>query len=315
MAKRGDISEGQIIDAIQRVGLRGAARELDCNLRSLAKRRRRIEQKLGRPIVGPYAAYNQSMPPSNRITDTIADGVVIIFSDAHYWPGQITTAHLALVKFIKELKPKIIVNCGDSIDGAIISSYAPKGFENLPTVQGEITANQERLSEVSKAAPKAKRIYCLGNHDQRFESRLASHAPEFARVQGTRLEDHLPDWEFCISLWLNDEVVIKHRWKGGSGATRSNALHAGKTMITGHLHSQQATPHTDLNGTRWGVDVGCLAEPFGPQFRYAEDNPRDWRSGFAALTFSKGRLLDPELVRVIEPGVVNFRGKLHKIGR
>jgi hypothetical protein len=82
-------------------------------------------------------------------------------------------------------------------------------------------------------------------------------------------------------------------------------------MVTNHLHSQKVTPYTDYNGDRWGVDTGTLAEPFGPQFQdYCEDNPVNWRSGFAMLTFERGRLLQPELIRVVEEGVVDFRGRL-----
>jgi hypothetical protein len=74
------------------------------------------------------------------------------------------------------------------------------------------------------------------------------------------------------------------------------------------------TPLSDYNGTRWGVDTGTLADPYGEQFAdYTELNPVDWRSGFAVLTFHKGRLLYPELVMVHDEGVIDFRGKLIEI--
>ena len=52
-----------------------------------------------------------------------------------------------------------------------------------------------------------------------------------------------------------------------------------------------------------------MADVDGPQFSYAEDNPKPWCSGFAVLTFDKqGRLLEPELVRVMY-GAAYFRGE------
>jgi hypothetical protein len=83
-------------------------------------------------------------------------------------------------------------------------------------------------------------------------------------------------------------------------------------MVTGHLHSQKVTPYSDYNGTRYGVDTGCLSPTTGPQFNYLEDNPRDWRSGFAVLTWWKGQLLTPELVSVLDEakGLVQFRGEV-----
>jgi hypothetical protein len=53
-----------------------------------------------------------------------------------------------------------------------------------------------------------------------------------------------------------------------------------------------------------------MADPWGPQFAYLEDAPRDWVAGFAVFTFRNGDLQPPELVTVIEPGAVFFRGKV-----
>lgn len=96
----------------------------------------------------------------------------------------------------------------------------------------------------------------------------------------------------------------------------NNAVQSGLSMVTGHLHSLKVTPWSDYTGTRFGVDTGTLAAPFGPQFNsYMEDGPRNWRSGFAVLTFHDGELLWPELVHVRneEAGEVEFRGKVWNV--
>jgi hypothetical protein len=91
-------------------------------------------------------------------------------------------------------------------------------------------------------------------------------------------------------------------------------LWSGKTIVTGHLHSLRVTPLSDYTGTRYGVDCGTLADPYGPQFtHYTEDNPVNWRSGFVVLTFYRGRLLWPEVVHVIDEGQVTFRGKVYEV--
>ena len=85
-------------------------------------------------------------------------------------------------------------------------------------------------------------------------------------------------------------------------------------MIVGHTHSARVTPYTDYTGTRWFVDSGCIADPYAPCFTdYLEDGSRDWRSGFAVLTFHKGVLLWPELVTVTNKTHVQFRGKLIRV--
>lgn len=155
------------------------------------------------------------------------DGVILAGSDAHYFPGEPSTAHKAFVRFCKRMRPKIVVVNGDALDAATISRHPPIG-----------------------------------------------------------------------------------RNKGGLHAASNNALWAGRTMVTGHLHAQTVREITDYNGTRWGMDLGCMADIYGPQFAYMEDNPRNWRSGFGVITIREGRLLRPEPVTVVEPGLIEFRGEL-----
>jgi hypothetical protein len=245
----------------------------------------------------------------------ILNGVGIVFSDAHYWPGIITTAHKGLLWAIKEFKPSFVICNGDALDGASISRFSPSGVAGKePSLIEELKACQERLGEVEEAAKEArhnvKLVYTWGNHDARFNARLAANAPEFAETYGFKLEDHFPTWEFCMTCWATDDVVIKHRFKGGVHATHNNTVGAGKTIVTGHLHSLKVTPYSDYNGNRFGVDTGTLAEPYGPQFSYGEDNPLNHRSGFAILTFKDGKLLWPELVHKWDDGQVEFRGQI-----
>ncbi len=276
--------------------------------------RQNVESRLARmglKAVAAKAADGTHIGAPSTLTCRLSDGVVLVGGDAHYWPGATSTAHRAFCKFARDLRPSIVVMNGDAFDGSTISSHPPIGWENLPTVAEELSAVQNRLSEIRRASPRSRFIWTLGNHDARFNRRLASLVPEFKGVGGTRLVHHFPDWEPCWAAEVN-HAVIKHRYKGGAHAPYNNALHSGRTVVTGHLHSQKVTPFSDYNGTRYGVDAGCLAATTGPQFEYCEDNPKDWRSGFAVLTWWKGTLLAPELVSVIDEGkgMVQFRGKV-----
>lgn len=242
---------------------------------------------------------------------SVENGTVIVFSDAHYWPGEPSTAHRALVEFCKRIKPVAVVCNGDAIDGSSISRHPPIGWESCPTVKEELEVCQERLGEITAAAGIATKVWLLGNHDARFETRLAQVAPEFKDVHGIHLHDHFPGWICGWSLFINDSVVVKHRFKGGQHAPFNNTLASGLSMVTGHLHSAKVTPYTDYRGIRYGVDTGCLADTYHDAFQgYLEDNPRDWRSGFCVLTFVDGVLLMPELVLVYSPTSVQFRGEI-----
>lgn len=244
----------------------------------------------------------------------LENGVALIGGDGHYWPGPPSTAHRAFVKFCKRLKPAIVVMNGDVLDASSISRHPPIGWDKIPSVKEELDVCQDRLAEIGKAAFHAKKFWPLGNHDARFETRLAQVAPEFKDVHGISLADHFPDWAGCWSLHINDNTVIKHRYKGGIHAPHNNTVNAGRSIITGHLHSQKVTPFSDYNGTRYGVDTGCLADPYHEAFQdYTEDNPKNWRSGFCVLTYRNGCLLQPELVTVWDANHVQFRGELIEV--
>jgi hypothetical protein len=266
--------------------------------------------KVGKEKFGVEPSWNIGATAApGRLTHEIYDGVCVVGSDAHYWPGVASTAHRAFVRFCERLCPTLVVINGDAFDGASVSRHSPLIWEEKPPVIGEIEACVDRLGEIAKAAPKARKAKPLGNHDSRFESRLATVAPEYAKVKGFHLKDHIPEWEPCWSIWVNNVVAIKHRLKGGVHARHNNTVAAGMTTVTGHLHNLGVTPFNDYRGCRWGVDTGMMAEPFGPQFEYLEDGPRNWRSGFVILTFRAGKLMWPEVVHVLEPGVVEFRGE------
>lgn len=288
------------------------------NIRNTHMRRRNIEKKYNielradgpRNDVYPHAG---GVYPG-RMELGIRNGTVLVFSDAHFWPGLRTAAFRGLLWALKELKPVAVIANGDIFDGATISRHPRIMWSRAPSVIEELKACQAAMGEIEAAAGRAKLIWTLGNHDARYETRLANSTPEFSEISGFKLSDQFTRWKMCWAAWPTEHVVIKHRFKGGLHATHNNTLTAGKTMVTGHLHSLKVTPFSDYSGTRFGVDTGTLADPYGPQFQdYTEDNPVNWRSGFAVLTFHDGQLLWPELVHRIREDAVEFRGKVIQV--
>jgi predicted phosphodiesterase len=281
------------------------------DIRNVYGRRRYIENKYKIRL----ASKNSRIPEfyvrdhMSRMDVDLDNAVIFIASDAHYWPDEISTAHTAFVKLVKKHKPDIIVMNGDAFDGASISRYPKAGYETfkMPTVKQELEAVSDRLGEIEKVAGNAKLVFTMGNHDQRFESKLANQAPEFQGVPGFSLKEHFPRWLFCMSMMVNKNLMIKHRYANGLHATYNNTMKAGVSMATGHLHRLQATIVSDYNGSRWGIDTGTLCDTDGDQMAYGEDNPSNHCSGFAVLTIINGRLIQPEFCAVLD-GVAYFRG-------
>jgi hypothetical protein len=286
--------------------------------RAVNARRRAVEQRrnirLDCTSTIRAQAYRHLSPEEHKVNHHLGleNGQIVVFSDAHFRHGVRSTVNKALLKFIRNIKPKAVVCGGDAFDGAAISRHPRIGWEHQPSVVEELKACQERLGEIEDTADGAKLVWTLGNHDSRFSSRLAANAPQFANVTGFQLKDHFPAWIPSWCCWVNDETIVSHRFKGGAHATYNNTVHSGVNIVTGHLHQLKWTPFTDFrNQARYGVDAGTLAETTGPQFvNYLEGKPPNWGSGFAILTFHKGRLLQPQLVRKWSDTHVDYCGQL-----
>jgi hypothetical protein len=297
------------------------ASALKVSERNAHHRRRRLELKLGiqlaadSPQAAAHAHRHTAHKHPQRLDLGILNGTIIAFSDAHFWPGIRTTAFLGLLKCIEHLKPQAVINNGDAFDGASISRFPRIGWDSTPSIIEELKACDAALGEIEETAKKARHnvrlVWCLGNHDARFENRLAANAPQYEHVKGFSLKDHFPAWHPCWAVWNGPGTVIKHRYKGGVHATHNNTVNSGVNIVTGHLHSLKVTPFDDYHGTRYGVDTGTLADPLGPQFEnYLEAGPTNWRSGFIVLTFVDGHLLFPEVVKVHSEGRIEFRGQV-----
>jgi predicted phosphodiesterase len=294
------------------------AKILDIGVRSVYSRRKEIERRTGKTLISTdprFGNFTITYPGNGvRAKAEIDNGVIMVASDCHYYPGIISTAHKAFVHLAKELSPKLLVMNGDVFDGASASRYDPIGWQQTPTVKQELEACHDRLSEIEEASKSAILHWTWGNHDMRFNTRLASQVgAAFEGVKGFNLSDHFPRWKFSTSLMVNEHTMIKHRWHNGIHAVYNNTMKSGTSIVTGHLHSLKVTPWTDYNGSRYGVDTGTLANIDDPGFDYAEDNPKNWRSGFAVLTFWEGKLMPPELCEVISEGLVYFRGQVIQI--
>lgn len=307
------------------------AEYLNLAVRSVHGRRERLESKLGIVLASKTARLGYGNSKTNlrksrqesaekreriyhkEISEKLLDGVIMVASDAHYWPGIVSTAHQAFCRLAKQISPRMVVLNGDILDGAKISRHARIMWEKQPSLKDELHAVQDRCAEIERAAPNAKFIRTIGNHDARFENYLSSNVPEIEELPGSTLFDYLPSWHATWALHINPKtdgwLSIRHRpVSGGIHASYNSTLRAGVSYVHGHLHKLQVTPWSDYRGRRYGVDTGTLAEPYGPQFNYTEAGPVNWASGFAVITFVGGKMLQPELC-IVEHGKAWFRGK------
>jgi hypothetical protein len=315
-ARHGVLPEALFLEEFARLGSFGLAQKYKLNIRGVQRRRTRLETKLGRKILPPVPTHTQYRPENfpGRENLAVMDGVVIVAGDPHYWPLPPPLMHRALIHFLNCFRERktlraVIMN-GDVTDFSSISRWPQVDWERRPSIKDEIDTCVDRMHEIAVAAGKVPKYWPLGNHDARWSVYLAAKVPEFANVNGLHLRDHFPLWQACWSVMISGNTLVKHTYKGGEYSTFNNVKAAGCHVITNHQHSAKVSPITTLAGTLYGVDTGCLADCFGPQFLYLQDNPRNWRSAFSVLTYRNGLLMQPELVLAWDRNSVQFRGEI-----
>lgn len=297
------------------------ARHLKISERGVHLRRRTIEAKHAIRLHADDPRSPDFLITHDRVEVkvTLDTGVIIASGDLHFRPGSIPVMHRALCHLAKKLKPYAIVWNGDVADFPQISRFPSIGWESYPAVAKELEAIADRSKEVMAAAPAAKRIWTAGNHDLRFESRLANVASEYKDVKGIHLKDHFPEWTpawFCtVNAGTDSHTEIRHREKGGIHASYRNTLEAGVNIVTGHDHRADVIPYTDRTGRRYGVRHGMgMDSARDPQtVNYLEGRTPNWQAALAVLTYANGRLLYPELALREDDETFQFRGEFIKV--
>ncbi len=277
-------------------------------VRAIYDRRNVLEQRHGwrLPSAGSgngVGRGDQGTPAWNykpRLEIDNFSGLLVTFSDAHFWPGiSETLAYRALLEVIRQEKPKLIIANGDLLDGARISRHGRTRWEESPRLSDELEEVKLRMAEIRHACRSSRLIRTIGNHDSRFETYLSGKASEMEGVEGSKLEDHLVGWEQSMSIFINKSCMVKHRIGQGRQAAYTNLLKAGVSGQTGHTHRLKVEPFGDYRGRRYWGESGTLAEPAGVQFSYGEDNPTEACSGFLTTLFDKnGFMFAPQMVEV-----------------
>lgn len=302
--KRYDTVDGKLVDAQQPPLV---SEDIETFRAKLAQR---LQHGTQRKQGSASGASITRTPTRQLLVRDDGDFTMVVFSDSHVVPNaEPSLARLGLIEVLKQLQPEYVVCLGDTFDFASLSRHPRARWEKRHTVAEELAAGKALLQEVIDVAPDATRIYTASNHDDRFSNKLAAQAGEFEGVHGFDLADHIGDaWHHCISVLLNDAVLLKHQWHTGIHAAYQNVQKAGVSVVTGHTHKLEVRALSDYTGVRFGVQTGSLAQFDSEMFNYTEHAPVDWLSGFVVLTFSEGRLLPPETAACLYGGVY-FRGE------
>lgn len=237
----------------------------------------------------PRNPYN--LPPSDETEYTHfnlkAEKVLGLF-DVHI-PFHSVEALTAAIDYGKKEKVDCIFLGGDTIDCFKLSRFVKD-----PTKRNfaeELNLFKDFITVLDKEFPKARKIFKMGNHEERYQNFLFEKAKELVGVEEFDLDNIIraraknieivKDKRITNFYGLN--VIHGHEFNSGFfspvNVARGLFLRAKTSAIQGHSHQTSEHTESNMNGkitTTWSV--GCLAE-LHPQ--YAPINK--WNHGFCVL--------------------------------
>lgn len=241
------------------------------------------------------------------------------YSDVHF-PFHSDEALQILYAVTQDVAPGLIVDHGDTLDCYQISKYE-KNPAHRVSLQDEIELAAAHFGRLTAIAPDARKLWLIGNHEDRLRRILWDMARDLPARQVLNLPGltEALRWENLLGLrdmgWevsdervvLYDKLIAKHgnfvrKWSGYSA--RAEYERYGKSGMSGHTHRRGVFEHRDYNGFHAWWELGCMCD-LDPD--YTTDP--DWQNGFAVVTWNEDRtLFSVEEVR-IHDGQAMFRGK------
>lgn len=189
-------------------------------------------------------------------------------------------------KYIFDKKPDIVVHIGDAYDFESLSSYdkGKKSFEGR-RLKADIEAGNDSLrlllSEFQKDGYNPRLVFCMGNHEARFD-RLADEMPELDGFVGT---DTLPlaemGWEVQPFLKpINIEGIFFVHYLANPmtgkpyGGTAMNQLKTvGNSFVVGHKQCLDVAIRPTLDGKHQiGIINGAAYDFEEPYKGYTGNN-------------------------------------------
>lgn len=213
---------------------------------------------------------------------------IAILSDIHipYYDEQALNATLF---YLIDWKPDCILLNGDIIDCYHLSNFEKD--KRARSFKYELDVLRNFFVELRSLFPKARIIYKIGNHEERYEKQLLQRLPELIELEYFHFENVIEANKYNISVVANKRMIraghlnIAHGHEFAKGfimpvnVARGFYLKAKSNIIAGHHHRISEHTETDINGKTIGAwSTGCLCE-LNP--RYMPIN--NWNHGFATV--------------------------------
>lgn len=240
-------------------------------------------------------------------------------------------------EFLEQVQPHTIVKIGDTMDFPTISKYKSNPeVEEIAQVNDCINSGYEVTRDERVAAPDARIVKLIGNHDVRLRDFILNWVPELHGLKRAQLEGveeasvFSPEFllrldELGVELVGDNEnyqlgefkiskyIAARHGWYANkkSGVSALNTLdHLLYSVLVGHTHRLAVVHKTthNIDGDLTilaAAETGCLCEVDKKGLSHAPSP--DWQPGFATVEVYPDGKFHIDLVNYVD-GSLYWRG-------
>jgi predicted phosphodiesterase len=234
-------------------------------------RKNTVDKSLYRPL--GKAGQKPQLPPSlakKWEPFELGSGIRVgVLCDIHI-PYHDEQALAAAVLYLKKRRPDVVLLNGDYGDFYTISRFLKNPKKR--NFKREIKLQRDGLQWLRSQFPKARLVYKLGNHDERYDHWLWNHAPEISDLPQVRLPAILGCKKLGIEVVGDGRPVMAgklaifhgHELSGPfvpAMPARSAFLRATASVMVGHHH--RTSTHVQPNWKHEEIacwSVGCLCD-------------------------------------------------------
>lgn len=230
-------------------------------------------------------------------------------------PFHDDTAMDTALSVLRDLQPNLIINLGDTLDLAEMSSFRKEASFAL-TTQATLDRAHEWLADQRAAVPDAEIRLIEGNHDRRLLNYITDNAkaafglrqantpeswPVFTVPHLLRLDEldveYVEGYPAGIT-WINDRLACVH---GERLKVEQVVDEERVSIIQGHIHriARATKTRRTIHGARVSLSAspGCLCRIDGavPSTKGSTDSrgraimrPEDWQQGIAVVRYEPG---------------------------
>ena len=189
--------------------------------------------------------------------------------------------------FVEKFQPEYIIQLGDAFDQYSAAKFPRSHNIFTPKQEEEIAKKNlvEFWSEMQKAAPDAKCVQLLGNHDVRGLKRTLEALPVmehwiekyfydlFAFDNVKTIID--PREEFII-----EDIAFHHGYRSKLGDHRD---YIQMNFVGGHTHTGGVVFKNIKNSVLWELNAGLAADPTSKGLSYTNQKMNHWTLGWGAI--------------------------------